>query len=190
MTMSRALVFCLLFFALGACAFTPHQVTLAPKTSFSSDSSGSGTSIYLEIIDDRDDTTVGHRGAGTMGSKITAPNLMNTLRTNLRDGFLKKGYQIVDAESAANANVTIKLRAFKYYVETGFFSGGENINAVLVLEALKAGGDYRNTYRYKDEERILIVQTGDSLDESLNAALATIMTQLMSDSKLHAFLTN
>lgn len=175
--------------ALSACTWTPHSVALQPKMNVEASGVGAGTRLYVRVIDERDDTNVGHRSVSTVGAKISAENLMSIVDAQLREGLTKKGYTLVGSEVGADATATYRLRAFKFYIEQGFWSGGENVSAALAVDSRRGSSDYSNVYRYRYDDRILVVPTGKGLDELMNAALSDILQQALSDRAFDTFVT-
>ena len=93
---------------LAGCAFTPHELELKPSANVVASTVGQNTRLYYRFSDERDDATIGHRGAGAwMGAKITAQDLPTLVDQQIRDGLKAKGYQLVDNEAAADAKVEI-----------------------------------------------------------------------------------
>lgn len=186
--MSRIFYGLLTVVLLSACAFTPHEVQLTASAPKNQSSVGQGVTLYLDVIDDRDSTVVGQRGGGMQGADITAARVMPTLERELKAGFEAKGFRVVSTKVGADAKVKARLRAFKFFLETGFFSGAENTSVVVALAAEKLGDDYDRTYRSSSETGTLFVPGGSSIDKKLNAALSRVLSEIMSDQKLMAFL--
>ena len=175
--------------SLAGCAFTPHELELKPSANVVASTVGQNTRLYYRFSDERDDAVVGHRGAGAVGSKITAESLPHVVDQQIRDGLKAKGYQLVDNETGADAKVTFRLRAFKFDIETGFFTGGQNTSAVLAADAWRAGKTYTNVYRYNSEERIMFVPGGNTIDNQMTQALNQILSKALADAALDGALT-
>src|SRR4029077_6981653 len=84
--------------SLSACAFTPHDVNLQPQISVPMSTVGAGTSVYFQFVDDRADLNVGNRGVGGNGARISAMRLPAVVEDQLRQGLIKKGYQLAPSE--------------------------------------------------------------------------------------------
>ncbi|MFQ5565649.1 MAG: YajG family lipoprotein [Paracoccaceae bacterium] len=186
--MPRSFIGILTAMTLSACAFTPHEVEITAQAPTDASSVGAGISLYLEVIDDRDSPVTGQRGAGMQGADITAPQIMAALERELTAGFEAKGFQVLSTDAGADVDVEARLRAFKFFIETGFFVGAENTSVVIGVEAKRLSDDYDRTYRASNEEAAMFVPAGSSIDEKLNAALSAVLAQIMSDEKLMAFL--
>ncbi len=178
-----------LLLLVGACAFTPHDVHLNPGIQNYASDVGHGTRVYFRFIDDRDDVTVGHRGVGGNGAKISATELPILIDAQLRDAMTKKNFLLVAAEPEGAASVTYRLRAFKFDIERGFFSGGQNTAATLAVEARRSDRSYAQVYRYNAEQRIQVVPGGDDINNLMNAALTQVLQQATTDVALDGFLT-
>lgn len=176
-------------FVLASCAFTPHNVVLNPTTATSNSQVGKGTKLFFRFADERDDTTVGHRSVSTIGAKVSATSLPTIVESRLRDGLIAKGYELVDSEDTADAKVTFRLRAFQFYIEQGFWSGGQNANAVLAADARRGEKDFTNVYRYSNEKRIQVIPDGGGIDTQMNSVLSEVLNKALADTSLDAFLT-
>ena len=176
------------FLLLSACAFTPHNVTVDPKVTMADSDIGNGTRVYFRFVDERDDTVVGHRAAGTMGAKVTADNLPHVVETTLRDGLVKKHFTLSDQQAGTDASVIYRLRSFKFDIETGFFTGGRNSAAALAVEARRGERSYDKVYRFNDETRIVFLPGESEIDQQMNGALSDILDKALSDTDLDRML--
>lgn len=107
----------------------------------------------------------------------------------LREILQKKQYQVVDAGGTGNADVTYRLRSFKFEIEQGFFTGGQNAAAALSVDARRDGKSYTKVYRYNSEERIMVVPGGDQIDAQMNEVLTQIVTKAAADQNFDQFVT-
>jgi uncharacterized lipoprotein YajG len=172
----------------GGCAFTPHDVSLtATAPSYSTDI-GSGATVGLRFIDDRDTKTVGQRGAGMVGSDISADNLVSHLESQVEGILRANGFTVVDYNDASQAKVTVSLRTFKFFIETGFWTGANNIDVSLKADARNGDRDLLKNYSYTHEERILVIPDASGIDSMMNAALTDVLTKLSVDKELMEFL--
>jgi uncharacterized lipoprotein YajG len=156
---------------LSACAFTPHEVKMTASAPTETSTIGKGITLNVEVHDDRDSPVVGQRGAGMHGADITAPQVIPTLEREFKAGLEAKGFTVQLGSVGADAEIEARLRAFKFFIETGFFVGAENTSVVVAIEARKSGREYNRTYRVSDEEATMFVPEGASIDEKLNAPL-------------------
>lgn len=173
---------------LASCAFTPHDVTITATAPESPSSIGNGVTLALEVIDDREDIVVGQRAAGMQGADITAKDIIPTLERELKRGLEAKGFTVVSASDEADAEFEARLRAFKFFLETGFWTGAENASVAVHVEAEKGGRDLDRVYRYDNEERTMVVPAGSRIDEVLNGALSDVLAKIMADAELMSFL--
>ncbi len=173
---------------LAGCTFTPAELTLKPNVQMSSSDIGRGTPVSFKFVDERDDVTVGHRGVGTMGAKVTAQELPSIVEENLRKDLTNKQFTLVRSGEHADAEVIFRLRSFKFDIENGFFTGGRNSAAALAVDARRGDKTYENIYRYNDEKRIVFVPGESEIDQQMNAALNEILTKADADQELVRFL--
>lgn len=123
-----------------------------------------------------------------IGANITADQVISTLERELTAGFEAKGFSVVTSSEAADSEVEARLRAFKFFLETGFFSGSENTSVAIGIEGKNQNKDYDRVYRSSSEHGTLLVPAAASIDEKLNAALSDVLNQIFSDEKLMKFL--
>lgn len=174
--------------SLSACTFTPHDLQVKPTVQPIASSVGQGTRVFFRFVDDRDDVTIGHRGVGSVGAKISSADLPQSVEAQLREELQKKQFDLVSSEAGSEASVTYRLRSFKFDIEQGFFSGGRNAAAALAVDAQRGSRTYANVYRYNSEERIMFVPGGDEIDNQMNAALNQILTKADTDEALDRLL--
>jgi uncharacterized lipoprotein len=185
---SRLITAALVCAALGGCAFTPHDVNLQPIETYNQSGIGAGTHIFFRFVDERDDLTLGARGAAGQGSRITANALPATMQAQLRDVLARKGFGFASAEGDAEATVNYRMRSFKFEVETGFWTGSDNVSAVLAVDALRHGRTYTSVYRFNSQHTAIVVPGGGDLDAMLSAAMNDLLRQADADSALFEFL--
>lgn len=179
----------------SGCTWTPHDVQVTTTAPTPVSTVGNGTHLYFQFVDDRDDVTVGHRGVATVGAKITAADVPQVVESHLRTMLQNKGYTLLNAPAASDAGVTYRLRAFKFEIEQGFFTGGQNADVALAVDpsravdASRGAQTYKTVYRSNSEERILAVPGGDAIDEQLDSALTDVLTKAANDTALDSVLT-
>jgi uncharacterized lipoprotein YajG len=174
--------------ALSSCAWTPAELELKPKMDAAPSDIGKGTTVAYNFVDERDDVTVGHRSIATVGAKITSQQLPAVVDARLREALAARQFTLVAAQQPADANLVYRLRAFKFDIEAGFWTGGRNASAALAVEARRQDKAYNNVYRYNSEERIMFVPGESEINQQMNAALSQILTKAAGDSDLDRFL--
>jgi uncharacterized lipoprotein YajG len=179
-----AAVGCLGLLLTAGCAYTPHDVQLAPTAQATASDAGQGAKVFFRFLDDRDDVNIGHRGVSTRGAKVSASDLPRMVEEKLRDSLQRKQFELVATEAAADSAVTYRLRSFKFEIEKGFFSGGRNAAAALSVDAHRGPQSYANVYRTNSETRIMFVPGGDEIDQQMNAALSDILQKANDDADL------
>lgn len=185
----RAFALIGVFALTGGCAFTSHQVNVAVKQPATVGSTiEKPTTVRLKVVDERDDTDLGHRGAGIAAAKVTVDGLMPSFTTAVEEGFRNKGYTLSNAQGSADADVLVALRALKFDESAGFFTVGSEATATILVEAHRGSNDYRNQYRSSDEDRQVAISFGGGIDQQVNQVLNNALSQLLSDSKLDTFL--
>ena len=178
----------LLIAQLGACAFTPHKVVLDAKAPSDAAKVGNNVIVGLDVVDDRDVPVVGQRGAGMMGADITVEDLIRNVRQEIKLGLESRGFKIVGVNQKADVELLARLRAFKFFIETGFFTGTLNTNVAINVIAERGRRKFRKTYRHDNEESVLVVPVGSAIDKKLNTGLNDVYRKIIYDDALMKFL--
>lgn len=188
----RMFICSFLLIVVGGCAFTPHEVQMNAMAPRLASDIGAGITVGLRFVDDRESSTVGQRGAGMQGADVSASSLLSHVDVQSRQILADKGFTVTDYNNNEEADVklTISIRAFRFFIETGFWTGANNVDVIMKSEARKGMDDFENTYRFNNEERILVVPDGDGIDQMLNAALLDVLTQMAADRDLYKFLAS
>lgn len=175
---------------LTGCAFTAHTANVAIDQPSSAPSSvANGATILLEVVDERDETDLGRRGAGIGAAKVKSPEqLMQKFTQVVEEGFRRKGFQLTDDSSAADAELVVALRTLKFEESQGFFTIGAEVDAAIIAEAERENEKYRNQYRSSDEDRQFAISFGSGIDEQVNLVLNNVLKQLLDDRQLDNFL--
>ena len=175
---------------LGACAFTPHEVTLTATAPTDGKSMGNGTTVSLEVTDDREVQVVGQRGVGMQGASITAPTVLQVIRQEVTSGLKSRGFTVVTADTAADTELEVTLRTFRLFIQSGFWTGRLNTDVAINIVAEKGSKDLKERYRHNDKEAVQVVPEGKTIDQKLNAGLTNVLTQIVYDDGLMTFLAN
>ena len=170
--------------------FTPHEIAITAQSPEVVSNQGNGVSVALNVIDDRNNVTVGRRGAGMQGAGITAADIIPALERELTEGLQAQGFTVVPAGEGADAELKARLRGFKFFIEAGFWAGAENANAVVRVQARRPGKEYERIYRHSEERSIQVIPEGAEIDRIMNETLANVLNQIMTDKLLMRFLTD
>lgn len=169
----------------SACAYTPHDVQIDAQAPAINSDAGQGKKLGLRIFDDRPSTTVGQRGAMNIGADITADQLMDRFEEEVTDAYAAQGFEIVDYNNpSADARLEASMRNFNFFIESGFWTGANNVDIVIKADAKNGRRTYAETYRFQSEERMLVVPDAESISTSLNAGLSDVLTKMTTDSQL------
>lgn len=175
----------------SGCTWTPHRVQLtATAAEVSGPRIKSEAKLHLNVLDDRDQHTVGQRGVGNIGADVSAPQIMGYLKTQVTQGFQAQGFTLVEDWATADARVTIALRSFQWQTTMGFFSGGEDVFVSLRADARnkRTDDELTRTYQYDNETRAIFVAHGAEISEKMNAGFSSVLRQLFTDVQLTRFL--
>jgi uncharacterized lipoprotein YajG len=175
----------------SACAYTPHDVQIDAQAPIINSTAGEGTKLGLRIFDDRPSTTVGQRGAMNMGADITANQLMDRFEDQVNESYEAQGFEIVEYnDPSADARLEASMRNFDFFIESGFWTGANNVDIVIKADAENGRKTYAETYRFQSEERMLVVPDAEKISASLNAGLTDVLTKMTTDSQLKEVLTS
>lgn len=188
--MKHIVAIVLLGFISSGCAFTPHNANVEIKQpKLVSSTIAEGSTILLTVVDERDEKDLGRRGAGIAAAKVRSEGLFPKFIRAVENGFREKGYELTNDPNAANAKLLVALRTLKFEESMGFFTIGAEADATILAEAERGGRDYRNQYRFSDEDRQLAISFGEGIDEQLSLVLNEVLEQLLNDDNLDYFLT-
>ena len=176
-----------LFFLVG-CAYVPHETNLAIQAPVVLKKVGSGVNLSIKVIDDRDSEIIGKRGVGNSGGSITARNLMASLESAVLSGYQAKDFNVVE-RAESDVHLTVKLRAVKYMMSMGFWTGGEDISVVINAQAKNGNEEFDTVYRFNQEDRKVFIASGTGLDADINNAVNITVGRLLNDREMDAFLT-
>ena len=173
----------------SGCVWETHDVPITATAPSVQSSAGAGVSLSLQVIDDRDSLEVGQRAARMEGADIIASGIMPALERQLKAGFEAHGFRVLPANTKADTEVEARLRAFKFFLQTGMLQGTANTSAVVAIEAERSGEDYDRTYRSAIEDPSFWGPDEKDIDAQLNQSFASVLGQITTDGALIGFLS-
>ena len=176
------------FFLAGACTWSSHEANIYIAQPTVQPNIANGQEIIFTILDDRDETSIGNRGVGRVGAKVSAQDPVGQIERIIRQGLLEKGYILTSIYGENTKQLLVRVRALNFHHEMGFWSGSENTTVVIAAEAENGNLDYRQTYRYSNEDKAVFVAGGKEIDDHLNAGLNLVVSELLNDRALDQFL--
>ena len=185
----RLLLISLSILIASGCAFNPQKANLTPNVNVTNSSIGNNTSVFVNVLDERVDRSLGRRGtAYGAAAEITAEqDLAEVVKSEITRGLSHQGFIIADRASA-QVTLTIEVRALDYSTSQGFWTGGVHIKGALKGRAEKESNQYEKMYRYEKEERVVVVPTAKTNERWINEALSETLSQLLEDTELLFFL--
>lgn len=189
--MKRILFAALVAASVSGCAFNAQTVNLHPTIATPHSAEGQGVSVAVHVVDERASQSLGHRGgAGGAAAEITTDSDVKTIvLEQVIRALQDQGFTVLGPTAQGNANLTVEVRLLQYSTSVGFWTGGIQIEATLEARAEKAGKSFEQMYRVKNEQRVVVVPTADKNAEWINASLGDVITKLVTDQKLLAFLS-
>ena len=96
---------------LAGCALTSQPAVLKPALPLSRTDLGRGIAVALKVVDERPDQTLGHRGAGMKGAKITtAQDVAEVFREKIVEGLTTYHFDPVPSTASISKSLTIEIR--------------------------------------------------------------------------------
>ena len=172
----------------SACAFVPHEVDIEAHAPRAGSTIGEGVAIDLQVIDDRETTDIGKRAFGELAGDNIADNVMQVLEREVVAIFDSHSFDVVPPGSDYDTDVEVRLRSFRFILESGFWTGEENTSIVVAVEAEKGDRDFDRTYRSISKESIMFAPGESAIDDALSVALSDVLRQLASDRDLMNFM--
>lgn len=188
--MKRVLLVALALTLLSGCAFNAETVDLHPTVSSAHSTMGQGVSVAVRVVDERASQSLGHRGgaAGAAAEITTNSDVAAIVSEQVTRALQDNGFTVLGPTDQGNASLTVEVRLLQYSTSVGFWTGGVQIEATLEAKAEKSGRTFEQMYRVKNEQRVVVVPTADTNAEWINTALGNVITRLVTDPKLLAFL--
>lgn len=190
--MKRILLVALVAALVSGCAFNAQTIDLHPTISTPHSAEGQGVSVAVRVVDERASQSLGHRGsaAGAAAEITTNSDVKAIVSEQVIHALQNEGFTVLGPTAQGNANLTVEVRLIQYSTSVGFWTGGIQIEATLEAKAEKAGKNFEQMYRVKNEQRVVVVPTADKNAEWINAALGDVITKLVTDQKLLTFLAS
>lgn len=186
----QKLVMGLMVLLLSGCAFNKQVVTLKPTVNVPQSAIGSGVTVALKVVDERANTSLGHRGTayGAAAEITTTQDLAELVRDQIRKGLEQQGYSVVANGATADRQVSFELRDLTYSTSTGFWTGGIEVAGALKTVGRSGTANYEQLYRVDDKQRVVVVPTAETNAGWINTALSELLQKVFSDTALAQFL--
>ena len=187
----QKLVMVLMVLLLSGCAFKKQMVTLNPTVKVPASAVGSGVTVALKVVDERANTSLGHRGTayGAAAEIMTAQDVAALIQEKIRKGLEDQGYRVVAGGASADRQLSFELRDLTYSTSTGFWTGGIEIAGALKTVGKSGSSSYEQLYRVDDKQRVVVVPTAETNAGWINTALSELLQKVFSDTALNQFLT-
>jgi uncharacterized lipoprotein YajG len=186
----------LLFFSVpllmfNACAFVPQKAELRPWINVSQSKVGNDLTLSVTVVDERPETDLGHRGAayGKAASITNDQDVAAIISAKIIEGLRLQGFNANSEQNASPLSLKVEIRLISYDTSTGFFTGGIQTKATLKAYANNNGKIYEKTYRFEQEERVVIVPTAAANEQMINETLSAAIQKLLDDTELIKHLT-
>jgi uncharacterized lipoprotein YajG len=128
---------------LAGCALTSQQAMLRPDLNLARTDLGRGTTVALKVVDERPDKTLGHRGAGMKGAKITTDqDVAEVFRDKIVEGLQTYNFDPVTASGNTPKSLTVEIRLIEYSTSQGFATIAIHTKTALKAIARDGGRTY------------------------------------------------
>ena len=176
---------------LSGCAFHAQKVTLDPTLNTTKSVEGAGISIALRVVDERENTSLGHRGTayGAAAEISSSQDVAALVQSKISEGLNSRGYRVVPYQQAADRQLTFEVRSLNYSTSTGFWTGGLDIAGAMKARATSGPESFEQFYRVDDKKRVGVVPTAGTNAEWINDALSEMLQKIFNDTTLFRFLT-
>ena len=173
----------------SGCAFTRQHMTLKPQIDDFGSSIGAGKEVSVKVVDERDDTTVGHRSIADQGAEITlADNTLDVIKAAIFDSMKKNGFVPIDFNPNAERQLRVNVRTIKHHISSGFATAGLETKVAFGVVAANKGKTYEQLYRAENEQRIVFVPGEDENERYINLVVSQGLQKIHHDPKLMNFL--
>ncbi|APG05921.1 hypothetical protein BJI69_19785 [Luteibacter rhizovicinus DSM 16549] len=181
----------LMILLLSGCAYNKQMVTLNPTVNVPKSVVGSGVTVALKVVDDRANTSLGHRGNvyGAAAEITTNQDIALLVQDRIRKGLEDQGYRVVAGGASADRQLSFELRDLTYSTSQGFWTGGIEIAGALKTVGRSGSSSYEQLYRVDDKQRVVVVPTAETNAVWMNTALSELLQKVFSDTALDHFLT-
>ena len=149
------------------------------------DSIGAGKAVYVNVVDERPNQTLGTRGVKGVGSELTVADLVDSLRNSVSQGLKNRGYSPVSAPAADGRELKVEIRDLEYNVMMGLWAG--KLRAQCALQGICMIGQTRpveKLFRGEHTESVQVVQGADANTHYVNDAISKAVNALVYDAEL------
>ena len=177
--------FVIFLLTLSACSSSPKLVNLSPKLTIKPIHLVEDTSLYLEVRDKRNSSTLGI-GLSSFGNEyevLSNDELEVVVRTFLKASFEERGFVLVDNKLDSDTHLYVDVLHL-YYIKR------QNPTAARIGGTL-IGNAYNKTGKFSDsfQEDKVVYQTKKQSDEAwVNESLESTLNMLAYSKALISFL--
>jgi uncharacterized lipoprotein YajG len=186
----RSSIWCIFSLLLGSllagCSTTPQIVPVNPALDVNaSRARGSGRILALAVVDARGGHVVGYRDPGDESTAITsAPEALRNIERALRDGYERLGFSVVEAGTAADIALEVRLVEFVYERESGGVIRDVNTGATVEATSVMRTKTVNSVYSDQQGKETLLKPSLQDNAAFVNRRLSEALSQLLGDEKL------
>lgn len=172
----------------GCAQLSPQQVTFQPDVPESA-IEGDGSTLWIDIEDNRPTNVIGQRGGVYAKSSDITPagNLRDLLRSTAESVLVDAGYQLVDM--SPDVELTLALDELSYRLEDVDAARKEATGAAKIsIQAVRGGTVYSNSFRSQRSIETLRYPSTEENTELLNHVFNAVVERALTDPGLQAFL--
>ncbi len=175
-----------------ACVYTDQEVSLKPEIPIDPTPIGEGRRITLTTVDERAETTIGHRGAGGYGAEITVrEDVAAVVDAAIAEGLEQQGFDTTGMLEVDLRELRVEVRSLKFTYSTGLLTGTQRTEAALKgICAVNGKREYESLYIGSTEKEVVVDQFAQKNEADINLALSQVLNNLLDDQDLLRCLSN
>ena len=169
----------------SGCAWTAQQIELAPRVDIRASQFGKGSTVALEVQDDRTSKVLGTKVPVGGGQITTKNSLLEVVQTGIERGLQDQGFRVEGKSLNSPRALTVEIRALDYRTAQGFWAG--TVTADAALEGICTHDGVRRVekmFRGSREDSIQVAQSDYWVQQYVDGALADAMKGLLLDAEL------
>lgn len=176
--------------AVAGCALSPQQITLAPQVKVPSSLTGSGQTIYLQVVDARQNQAFGSRGGVySQTSLITARNdVIQAVGDAVGNALSQAGYNVDRSGVEGTPTMTVYVDDISYTSPNQNYVSDIRLKSAMRAEIRTQNETYTGTYKTTGEQRVMKAPEEAENARIINELVGRTITRMLEDPRLIDYL--
>lgn len=181
------------------CAINPQTVNIVPHPTIVTSNEGRGVAVAVRVIDERPSKSIGRRNAGIYsglaggagaGEITLLQDLAAVVADQIKEALQRRGFRTTEYRADDLIRLTVELRSLDYSTSISVWTVGGHVRGSVKAIGNRGADKYERMYRSEREERAIMMRldTNESNEALINAALDDLLTQIFADDALFRFL--